>query len=124
MEAILHALGFKPHNGRAACLLHGGDNPTAFSYTDEVWFCFACGSKGDKIDLVMEATGLDKITLASKDNVPDGLTFSDLDVYDGELKDYLKADSYKLTIKLFLDEDLEESMKIRAKLKYKITVGI
>ncbi len=78
----------------------------------------------ESIEIIIEATGLPAITLASKDNVPDGLTFSTLDVYTGELKDYLKADSYKLTIKLFLDEDLEESMKIRAKLKYKITLGI
>ena len=76
------------------------------------------------IEITIEATGLPIITLASKDNVPDGLTFSTLDVYEGELKDYLKADSYKLTIILFLDEDLEESMKVRAKLKYKMTIGV
>ncbi len=76
------------------------------------------------IEIIIEATGLSAITLASKSSVPDGLTFSTLDVYDGELKDYLKADSYKLTIKLFLDEDLVAPMTIRAELKYKITVGV
>ena len=76
------------------------------------------------IDIIIEATGLPAIVLASKDNVPDGITFSTLDVYDGELKDYLKAKSYKLTIKLYLDEDLEEQMTIRAELKHKITLGI
>ena len=76
------------------------------------------------IAIIIEATGLPAVTLASKTSVPDGLTFSTLDVYDGELKDYLKADSYKLTIKLFLDEDLLDQMTIRAELKYKITLGI
>jgi hypothetical protein len=76
------------------------------------------------ITIIIEATGLPAITLASKDNVPDGLTFSTLDIYKDELKDYLKADSYKLTIKLFLDEDLVDPMTIRAELKHKITVGI
>ncbi len=76
------------------------------------------------IEIIIEATGLPAVTLASKTSVPDGLTFSTLDVYDGELKDYLKADSYKLTIKLLLDEDLLEQMTIRAELKYKLTIGI
>jgi hypothetical protein len=76
------------------------------------------------ITIIIEATGLPAIKLASKDNVPDGLTFSTLDIYKDELKDYLKAKSYKLTIKLFLDEYLVDPMTIRAELKYKITVGI
>jgi hypothetical protein len=76
------------------------------------------------IEIIIEATGLPAVTLASKDNVPDGLTSSTLDVYTGELKDYLKAKSYKLTIKLFLDEDLVDPMTIRAELKHKITLGI
>ena len=76
------------------------------------------------IELIIEATGLPAVTLAEKMSVPDGLTFSTLDVYDGELIDYIKADSYKLTIKLYLDEDLVEQMTIRAELKYKLTLGI
>ena len=51
-------------------------------------------------------------------------SFSDLDVYTGELKEYLEAGAYKLTILLYLDEDLEEQMTIRAELKYKLTLGI
>jgi hypothetical protein len=76
------------------------------------------------IAIIIEATGLPAVTLASKDDVPDGLTSSTLEVYTGELKDYLKAKSYKLTIKLYLDENLEEQMTIRAELKYKLTLGI
>lgn len=32
--------------GRTTCLLHEGDNRSAFSYTEEVWNCFACGAGG------------------------------------------------------------------------------
>ena len=38
---------------RAKCVLHGGSNPTAFSWTDDGrWFCFHCGQGGDKLSLI------------------------------------------------------------------------
>jgi len=56
MEALLEALGFEVgKNNRTRCILHGGDNPTSFSYTDDRFHCFACGATGDKIDLTMQA---------------------------------------------------------------------
>jgi hypothetical protein len=78
----------------------------------------------ESIEITIEAEGLDKIVFASKTNVEEGLTFANLDYYEGELKGYLEADEYKLTITLHLDEDLEEAMQIQAQIKYKITVGI
>lgn len=77
----------------------------------------------ESIEIKIKAQGLDEITFASKDNVPDGLTFATLDVYDGEMKKYLEASEYTLTISLLLDQDLVEPMAIQAKIKYKITVG-
>jgi len=76
------------------------------------------------IEITIEAEGLDKIVFASKDNVEDGLTFATMDFYQGELKNYLEASSYKLTITLHLDQDLETAMQIMAKIKYEITVGV
>lgn len=32
--------------GRTTCPIHGGDNRQAFSYTDDRWYCFACGAGG------------------------------------------------------------------------------
>ncbi len=77
----------------------------------------------ESIEIKIKAQGLDEITLASKESVPDGLTFATLDVYKGEMKEYLKASEYTLTIVLLLDQDLTEHLTIHAKLKYKITVG-
>ena len=77
----------------------------------------------ESIEIMIKAQGLDEITFASKENVPDGLTFATLDVYDGEMKEYLQASEYTITLKLLLDQDLEEPMTIHAELKYKITVS-
>ena len=59
METLISALGGEPgRNGRTRCFLHGGSNPTSFSYTEEgLWYCFAEGKGGDAVDLVMEARG-------------------------------------------------------------------
>ncbi len=78
----------------------------------------------ESIEITIEAEGLDKIVFASKTNVEEGLTFANMDYYEGELKGYLEADEYKLTITLHLDEDLEEEMQIKARIQYKIRVGV
>ena len=78
----------------------------------------------ESFEITVEAEGLDKIVFASKDNVENGLTFATLDVYQGEMKAYLEAPSYKLTLTLHLDQDLEAAMQIRAEIRYEITVGV
>jgi hypothetical protein len=41
---------------RSACLLHGGTNPTAFSWAQNgLWHCFSCERSGDKYDLIQSA---------------------------------------------------------------------
>jgi len=76
------------------------------------------------VKIILKAAGIAEITLASKDNVPEGITSATLDLYDGNLASYLNSSEYTLTLVLLLDKDLEESMIIEAKLKYKITVGV
>lgn len=58
MPELLAALGIPVHTRthRAPCMLHGGSNPTAFSWRDDGrWHCFSCDSGGDRIDLVRAA---------------------------------------------------------------------
>ncbi len=60
MPMLLDRLGFgiDTRTRRAACLLHGGQNRTAFSWRDDgCWHCFSCGRGGDRITLVREARG-------------------------------------------------------------------
>ena len=43
---------------RCACILHGGNNPTAFAWTESgLWKCHSCGNGGDKISLVRAVRG-------------------------------------------------------------------
>jgi hypothetical protein len=55
MSDLLTYLGFKVNERtrRGPCLLHGGNNPTSFSCTDDGrWHCHACGKGGDKLALI------------------------------------------------------------------------
>ena len=58
VTVLLRALGFEL-NGRArrcVCILHGGSNPSSFSWRDDGrWHCFSCGRGGDRIALVRAA---------------------------------------------------------------------
>ena len=76
------------------------------------------------IEIKLMAEGLGEITLASKNNVPVGLTSVSLDVYKGDLAAYLNSSEYTVTLVILLDEDLVNSMTVNAVLKYKITVGV
>ena len=78
----------------------------------------------ESIKINLEAAGLKEITLASKDPVAEGLTSASLDVYTGDLAAYLNSSEYTLTLVILLDEDLVNSMVVKATLKYKITVGV
>lgn len=58
-ECLLQRLGFEninPKTRRASCSLHHGENQTSFSWSndDEVFYCFVCQAKGDKIDLIQQ----------------------------------------------------------------------
>jgi DNA primase len=55
MSRLLESLGFDANERtrRCACILHGGSNRSAFSWTnDGLWKCHSCGAGGDKIALV------------------------------------------------------------------------
>ncbi|HEY4739910.1 MAG TPA: CHC2 zinc finger domain-containing protein [Candidatus Acidoferrales bacterium] len=55
MVEMLRVLGFQVNERtrRGACILHGGSNPTAFSWQEDGrWHCFSCGAGGDRIALV------------------------------------------------------------------------
>jgi len=65
---VLTAAGVEhPRRGRRmACPLHGGDNPTSFSFTGDAWHCFACGAGGDVFALVQALSGCDFSTALAR----------------------------------------------------------
>ncbi len=55
MPRVLTALGFavNERTRRAPCILHGGSNVSAFSWTETgLWKCHSCGEGGDRIALI------------------------------------------------------------------------
>jgi hypothetical protein len=55
MPELLRALGFdvNARTRRCPCVLHGGENPSAFSWREDgLWRCHSCGAGGDRIALV------------------------------------------------------------------------
>lgn len=58
MARLLRELGFEANERtqRCACMLHGGSNRTAFSWTEAgLWKCHSCGAGGNSISLVRAA---------------------------------------------------------------------
>jgi hypothetical protein len=58
MPQLLDSLGFTVNirTRRCCCILHGGNNPTAFSWTEQgLWKCHSCGAGGNKVALVRAA---------------------------------------------------------------------
>ncbi len=59
---LLQNLGFQKINirtRRCCCLLHGGDNQSAFSWNRDFFHCFSCLRWGDAIELVRVIKRLD-----------------------------------------------------------------
>ena len=56
---ILDSLAIQHKRNRCACPIHGGSNPTSFSFNDEVYYCHACGAKGNVITLLMTLRNID-----------------------------------------------------------------
>ncbi len=56
------------------------------------------------IEVFISAEGLDEIRVASKFEIPDGLTSLDLDYINDNLKDYVLKDSIKLRVKTISDK--------------------
>ncbi len=55
MPHLLSTLGIQVNtrSRRAPCVLHGGTNVTAFSWTEDGrWYCFHCARGGDKLSLI------------------------------------------------------------------------
>jgi len=103
MEILISALGGEPgKRGRTRCFLHGGNNPTTFSYTEDgLWYCFAEGKGGDAVDLVMEAKGYSR---------EEALKFlADLGIIEAQLALRNKREKRKLEHQLRKKEMLRET---------------
>lgn len=57
---ILDHKGIHYRGRRCRCPIHDGNNPTAFSFTNDVFNCFVCGASGGKLDLIEKLSNVDR----------------------------------------------------------------
>jgi DNA primase len=57
ISGILADFGYHPKRNRMSCPIHGGKNPTSFSFTDDSFYCHSCGAKGGLLDLTEKVLG-------------------------------------------------------------------
>ncbi len=58
----------------------------------------------ESVDVYISAEGLDEVKIASKTEVPEMISVLSLDVFDTDLKEYIKKDRYKLRLNTVTDE--------------------
>jgi hypothetical protein len=59
-DAVLDSLGIpvNTRTHRAPCPVHGGNNPSAFAWTEAgLWHCHSCNAGGDAIELIRRVKG-------------------------------------------------------------------
>jgi DNA primase len=52
IENVLDRYGIRHSHGRCCCPIHDGNNPTSFSFNDQVFHCHSCGASGDVFQLI------------------------------------------------------------------------
>jgi hypothetical protein len=74
--------------------------------------------------LTLEAPGKDAVTVAEVTSVADGVSEISLVNEEVDLTDYLESDQYTIKVKTVLDQDLETTRSLRAKVRFEIKVGL
>lgn len=69
----------------------------------------------ESIEVFISAEGLSEILIASKIDVPVGISLLDLDVTDVDLKEYIKKDKYTLRLNTITDEAISQDHQIDIK---------
>ncbi len=57
---ILADCGYEPRRNRMPCPIHGGKNPSSFSFNEDTFCCFSCGESGGLLDLTEHLLGVDR----------------------------------------------------------------
>lgn len=65
------------------------------------------------IEVYISADGLDEIQVASKYDIPDGLTELELDYISDNLKPYLTKETIKIRTKTVMDEPLKQDTELK-----------
>lgn len=76
------------------------------------------------VEVFISAEGLDEIRVASKFDVPDGLTSLDLDYISDNLKEYVLKESIKLRVKTITDEAITQDRDLEILTRFWVNAKI
>lgn len=76
------------------------------------------------IEVFISADGLDEIEVASKYDIPDGLTTLGLNYSNANLKDYVTKESIKLRVKTVMDESVQQDTELKINTRFRVNAKI
>lgn len=76
------------------------------------------------IEVFISADGLDEIEIASKKDIPDGLTKLDLDYSGVNLKDYVTKNTIKLRVKTVTDKAIGQDRELEVFTRFRVNAKI
>ncbi len=76
------------------------------------------------IQLSISADGLSDKIIASKSDVPDGLSLLDLDVEDEDLKPYIIKDTYKLKVEAVTDQIITQDYDLSTTSAFEVKANV
>lgn len=76
------------------------------------------------VQVFISAEGLSEIAIASKNDIPDGLTKLDLEVSSVNLKDYIKKETIKFRVKTVTDKSISEERDLEIFNRFRVNAEI
>lgn len=76
------------------------------------------------IKVFISADGLDELEIASKSDIPDGLTVLNLDKTDANLKDFVTKETIKLRVETVTDEAITQDRDLEIFTRFRVNAKI
>ena len=77
----------------------------------------------DMLKITIYTASLGEVTIAENLKIPDDVKKVELDVMEGDLKDYLVSDEYVITVYGTLNSRTYQSQELEARIKYKYSLA-
>lgn len=78
----------------------------------------------DEIQVYLAADGLDEVEVAYRENVPDGASTLTLDLYGGDLSEYLKQDKIYLRVRVVKDGSISVDHEVDANVTFAVKAKV
>lgn len=74
----------------------------------------------ESIQIFIQSDGLPEVEVANRSSVPNGSMTLNLETFDGDLSEYVKAESFNIRVKVFQDDSIDETLDVRSDLTFKV----